>query len=555
MVSPKPKLTVISGIAFTAAAIVIAATPGVAASGLQSGKKFYPDDPLLKEPAPRPVNTVASREVDDVYDFLDNLFITPRKQGKAAKTGPHPARNVNTLGEVPDSPWYTNRHFFRRMSIEELKRGPGNTTPPDPNGGWNIVSAKTDGLSPGFSIEDGQHNRYLLKFDPPKYPEMASAADVIGSKIFYALGFDTPENYVVHFRRERLKIGEGVTWRDARGKKHPLTEEVVDQLLQSQPKGPDGTYRAMASRWLPGKLVGPFTYAGTRSDDPNDIVPHEDRRELRGLRVFAAWVNHEDTRTINSMDALITDNGVPYLKHYLLDFGSILGSAGIAPKQPWYGHEYALGGSAKDVLVRAVTLGLDVPRWERSEYRTVPGAGLFDWWSFDPPAWKPTQPNPAFLMADREDTYWGAKQVAAFTDEEIRALVETGEYSDARATDWITECLIKRRDRIAEAWLTKVLPVDKFRVENGELAFDTVGAKSKSDAARLYQVRWSKWEQQGGSTPLSNDLGRTLPNAGNTEYITATIGCAAGPQDACPDPVTVYLRRAGTGYEVVGIDR
>ena len=61
-------------------------------------------------------------------------------------------------------------------------------------------------------------------------------------------------------------------------------------------------------------------------------------------------------------------------------------------------------------------------------------------------------PNPAFLRTDREDAFWAAKQVAAFTDDEIRALVETGEYSDPRATDWIAECLIKRRDKIADAW-------------------------------------------------------------------------------------------------------
>lgn len=553
MVSRKQhELTMRNALWVTAIAVAGAlAQHGVAAD---HGRKFYPDDPVSREPAPRPVSGITTRSVDHVYDFLENSYATPRRL-KAAKHGRSPALDVNTLGEVPDSPWYTNRHAFQRMSIAGLQRGPGNGAPPDPSGAWRITGAKSNGITPGFVIEDGQKNRYLLKFDPPQYPELCSAADVIGSKLFYALGYFTPENHIVHFRREQLAIADGVMYRHPSGKKIPLTPRLVDELLQAQQQLADGTYRALASRWLEGKVAGPFDYRDTRSDDPNDTIPHEDRRVLRGLAVFSSWVNHHDTSQINTLDVLATEEGREYLKHYLIDFGSILGSRGDRPKEPWIGHQYTI--THKEALARAATLGLYVPRWQRSDYPKLRGVGLFDASSFDPLEWKPEVPNPAFLMMDKADAFWAAKQVAAFTDEEIRAIVATGKLSDQRAADWIAECLIKRRDKIAQAWFSKVLALDRFRIEDGRLAFDDLSASHGAGTPRTYDVKWSTFDNDHGVlTPIANASGTTLPPApSGTEYLAATIRCGAEAAQSCPDPVTVYVRRSGTGRQVVGIDR
>ena len=37
----------------------------------------------------------------------------------------------------------------------------------------------------------------MVKVDPSAYPEMATAADVIGAKFFHALGYYVPEYYVI----------------------------------------------------------------------------------------------------------------------------------------------------------------------------------------------------------------------------------------------------------------------------------------------------------------------------------------------------------------------
>ena len=80
-----------------------------------------------------------------------------------------------------------------------------------------------------------------------------------------------------------------------------------------------------ARGWLPGKVLGNFRYEGTRPDDPNDLVPHEQRRELRALRVFGAWTNLRDLKSRNTLDTLVNENGQAVVKHWLQDVGSTFG--------------------------------------------------------------------------------------------------------------------------------------------------------------------------------------------------------------------------------------
>ncbi len=465
-----------------------------------------------------------------------------------------PAGAVNTLGEVPDSAWYQNRHSFaRRMSLEELVRGPATDAPPATDQPWKILSAKSTGATPGLMIEDSRHHKFLLKFDPRDNPSITTAADVIASKFLYALGYNVPENYIVRFGIKQLRLGPNTTFVDPDGRKRKMEPGDLVRILNTTTVSKDGSYRAMAGRFIGGDIIGPFQYFGTRSDDPNDVVPHENRRDLRGLYAFAAWLNHYDATSINTLDSVVEENGLRFIEHYLIDFGSTLGASAVGPRIIRSGNAYFF--DLPFAATQLFTLGLAPRRWQVSHDPYFPELGVFGYSTFDPRRWKPIYPNPAFINARPDDTYWAAKKVMAFTDQDIRAIVRTGEYGDAKASEWLAKTLIARRDKIGAAFLQDVLPLESFRFENGRLEFEDLAVKFGFHAPRQYTIQWFRLDNDAGrETMLSNartfTLPRELASLPPTSYFGAEIR-SADPRKK----VIVHFRARRSSIELVGIDR
>jgi hypothetical protein len=55
--------------------------------------------------------------------------------------------------------------------------------------------------------------------------------------------------------------------------------------------------------------------------------------------------------------------------------------------------------------------------------------------------------------------------VTSFTDEQIRAAVETGELSDPKAAEYLTQQLIKRRDAIAREYFNRNAALDELQLQ------------------------------------------------------------------------------------------
>ena len=275
----------------------------------------------------------------------------------------------------------------------------------------------------------------------------------------------------------------------------------------------------------------PPRYYGTRKDDPNDTVPHERRRDQRGLHVFSAWLDHDDSRSINNYDSLVSEDVRQFLRHYLLDFGSTLGSASQKANSPRSGAYFFGWKSASQQLF---TLGLAPPYWAFAKYEKYPSIGLFEGDVFDPELWVAEYPNPAFLNRLPDDEFRAAKQVMAFSDDDIRAIVSTGLLTGDKAAEYLVQSLIKRRDKIGKAYFAKVLPFDRFRLDaNGALVWDDRGNSVKDTS-----VAWFAF---------GNATGARTPAAWPSAWAAAEITAASRPKQSLP----VFVR-SGT---IVDLDR
>lgn len=425
-----------------------------------SAGRFPLAPPLWEDPDQIPFAPIPEEyESPMVWDVGDQSIFYPLTRVFAVDPAGESV-NVNALDEVPDSSWFENRIGRYGMSPADAARGPcppGSTDPPLP---WTVTGAKPNGANPGFMIKDASGQRHLVKFDGTVQGPRATAADVIVSKLYHAAGYWVPCNRVVFFDRAQVHIGEGAESEAPDGDKEPLTEAHLDQVYAAALRLPDGRYRASTSQFLPGKPLGPFTYQGLRDDDPNDVVPHQDRRELRGMRLLAAWTQHFDAREQNTLAMwMSTDGDRGYVRHNVIDFGDCFGSIWEPPalgRRLGHSYYFDLGYTIEDWL----TLGLIERPWDTARFGpSGPVFGYISVENFDPERWRPGYPNPAFVRMSERDGAWMARLIAELGDGHLRAVIAEGKMNSDFLSAELFRLLAGRRERILERYLTRLSPL------------------------------------------------------------------------------------------------
>jgi hypothetical protein len=542
---------------------VMASLEIMSAQAAKTAIRFSPADPItVDDDTVADASAFAEVELSEGFDFLVNQFGSPGDQE------PMRALNVNTLDEVPDSSWFVNRIGAHPMSIGEIVRGANTFDPTEARewDRWTIMSGKgPGGYQPGFRAErPGDPGQiYQLEVDPNAHPRLATGAEFIGTLIYHALGYHVQDFYLIKVHPRNITISDKATIRDASGQRK-FTSHDLQNILRVAAKDADGRVYMSAQRYE-GEDVGHFEYHGTRSDDPNDVIPHEHRRELRANRVFAAWLAHDDSRAVNTRNIKVNADGRTHIRHYIHDFGAIMGSSTRAPEPPTSNHEYYIEKGLS--LKRMLTLGLvpEAPYRVKGPDRDSlpPSVGWFESESFVPSEWKANYPNSAFSNMQPDDAFWGARLVARFSDPILRAIVEAAGYDDREAVDYLVRTLARRRDIITRQWLNGVNPVvDVSLSPTGTLTFSNAAVAAGVATHGSYTIAWARFDNESGTSEQISVEKQAEPRGtapamllSKADYIAATIWSTHPERPGWAMPIRAYFRRDGAGWKTVGLQR
>jgi hypothetical protein len=544
--------------------LLIAMTAGTA-----EASRFAVAGPIWKVDDTTAIEEPGTNSLNQVHDFIDGYWLRPFDETLSLRRD-HGALDLNAIDEVPASTWFTPR--IGRKPLPRGSVGLGNTEKDAAlgEGALRVVAARIEGSEPYLEIREANGRTCLIEFDDPANPEARTAAAVIASRLLYAAGYEVFESFIAFVDPGRFTIDETAEKINPYGGRGDLKQKDLDGLFQRLDNG-ENQLRVAVSRAPNGQLKGGFCDKGTRLDDPNDKISHEDRRSLRGLRILCSWLDLTAMRSDRTMDVYLQPGG--YLQHHLVMLGASLGVDRLLDSPP-SGAEFAApypaaGAQSQNGWGRGLGQGRSAGGATRFS-----GVGDFSSLDFDPLAWKPAYGFEPFRRMEWADALWGAALVSVFTDEQIVEAVYAGELTEKESRNYLAGTLMERRDAIEAALFTTVNPSCLFKIGTDRggkttLLFEDLslimGISQSEDM--MYTMNFSLPElgqtlgsQSRGGYQLAFDLSSFVPSNWLHRKDDRRYGCAA---IRCYD----YLGRVLTGEtrvhiyfgpeetQVIGIER
>lgn len=499
------------------------------------------------------------RFAPEFWDAADHLVFRPAVAALALETHGE-SQNVNALDEVPSSSWFENRIGIRPVSRDELALGAcDDDSLPEPP--WRIISGKRDGASAGFVFEDARGIRFVLKADRPRQPQQASGADAIGAALYHAVGYHVPCNRVVTFDRSWVILDSHAALELPSGRARPMRSDDLEEALEHFGPASQSRLRGLASQALTGQSLGPWDYRGVWDRDLNDVIPHENRRELRAMFVLDAWVDHWDARQHNTLSTWIEHGpaGAGHVEHHVIDLGDSLGfldddvrSSTRFGRSRWF--------DAQHVVEDLLSLGLVVRPWDTAEEGpTWPLFGYLDTSSFDPDAWRPNYWNGALERCTEHDAAWMARIIARFREADVRTLARLGEFSDPDVAERLVHILRYRQRKILERYLTRLSPLTTPTLRGNQLCLvdSTVVAGLRAASTRRHDAWWFGANGELRRALLYHSMGaEACIDLSPIDEPYAIVRVQSGtPQRDAPWPIDVHVATREGERVVLGVER
>ncbi len=409
-------------------------------------------------------------------------------QEKIIPGGKEEAFDIDNFDEVPDSTWFTNRIGRFALSAKAMAQPFDPKMAPEATGPLTILSAMTLGKVPRLYVEDAVGRRYILTFDPPGFPGIATGGELIASLLLKEIGYNVAPSYVIELKADRLALGGHAVTRGKYAVERPLTQQDFQYILDRIQMGGRTSVRALATLAPVGEPLGPFSFSGTRYQDTNDRIPHQYRRVLRGYRIFSALINNTEIRDSGTLDTFVTTNSPKgYVRHNLFDLSTAFGN-------PWeltedFGKSksakeqeektrdadlnYGVGGATAAML----TFGFYKPPAQAADCDDrFEGYAFLPTCRFNPEKWNVQLPNEAFVDMTGRDAFWAARIIMRLSDETITKIVQLAAFPDKPLERYITAQLIERRNQIGLYWFAQLNPLDAFTLQQTDkgmlLTFD-----------------------------------------------------------------------------------
>jgi hypothetical protein len=192
----------------------------------------------------------------------------------------------------------------------------------------------------------------------------------------------------------------------------------------------------------PTQSIGSWEFGG---------LDHENRRELRGAGLLAAWLAWFDSRADNTKLRIERHTDDVQLLHFIADLGGGLG-AGTG----WFSPR---GENPNDFT------------WTFTAPEIIRGPGRMTT-PFRIEHFRPTVPTPAFAAMTVDDARWMARLIGQLTENQLRAALIASGYDNAAARLYL-EKLISRRDRmVRDLKLENEIPLLRPRGQDRQLNYD-----------------------------------------------------------------------------------